>query len=77
MPRFITESGVQTPLDGVTYNYQSGVMSIPSGESFGDLEVRVIADTASFLSSEIQYSPASGVLGVLTGTSGWITLALS
>jgi hypothetical protein len=74
MPTFLSQSGSFQPLDGVTHNYASGVFVAPSGESFEDVTARLIADTLSTLSSEVQMSPASGVLGIVTVSSGWIGL---
>ncbi len=74
MPRFLSESGRFQPFDGVIHHYSSGVFVVPSGEAFNDVETRSISDTLTSLESEVQMSPASGVLGVVTESSGWIGL---
>ena len=76
MPRFTSESGATLPMDGVTYNYQGATMSVPSGDVFDDAEVRQVADVATTLYSEVQYSPGSGLFGIATETSGWITMPM-
>ena len=76
MSQFLSESGYNVPFDAQQFIYTDAIVVLPSGDSFEDTESRLISDTAVVLSSQLQFSSVSGVLGIATASGGWITITL-
>jgi len=71
MPRLIPESGRHIPFSGLTVDFTDGIVALPSGEEFTDLESRTVHGSLVKLVGEIQYSSASGYMGLVTENDAW------
>jgi hypothetical protein len=76
MPKFITESVDFIPMSGATIDLSSGVLSIPTGTTVSDVEVRTIDGASVALSGEIKFIESSGILVMASGAGLWINISM-
>ena len=77
MPRFLPESGKAASFDDIYLDFSNANIHVPSGESYSDVESRTLNGESVSLSSEIKLSPSSGVLSIITSSSGWLPLTFT
>lgn len=76
VPKFVAEDGNVAPLESGTFDFTNATMSVPSGQSLADVELRNIDASLSTLEYRVQFVPSSGLFTIASGTA-FVTMDFS